>query len=82
MRVHMFDRVCEAVDIEHRASKLSHPWTNDQVECMNRTIKEATAIRAASSRGSIPSVESFRNTYGELCKTKRAGALVAGRLQQ
>ena len=32
-------------DIEHRLTKIKHPWTNGQVERMNRTIKEATVKR-------------------------------------
>ena len=31
--------------IEHRLTKVNHPWTNGQVERMNRTIKEATIRR-------------------------------------
>jgi transposase InsO family protein len=31
--------------IEHRLTKPNHPWTNGQVERMNRTIKEATCKR-------------------------------------
>ena len=31
--------------IEHRLTKPKHPWTNGQVERMNRTIKEATVKR-------------------------------------
>ena len=31
--------------IEHRLTKANHPWTNGQVERMNRTIKEATIRR-------------------------------------
>jgi len=37
-----FDRVCMAHDIDHRRTKIKHPWTNGQVERMNRTLKEAT----------------------------------------
>ena len=37
--------ICEANDIEHRLTKPNHPWTNGQVERMNRTIKEATVKR-------------------------------------
>lgn len=40
-----FDMICEANDIEHRLAKPNHPWTNGQVESMNRTIKEATVKR-------------------------------------
>ena len=38
----LFDMICEANDIEHRLTKPNHPWTNGQVERMNRTIKDAT----------------------------------------
>ena len=40
-----FDLICEANGIEHRLTKPNHPWTNGQVEPMNRTIKEATVKR-------------------------------------
>jgi transposase InsO family protein len=42
---HVFDRVCGEHGIEHRLTKVSHPWTNGQVERMNRTLKEATVKR-------------------------------------
>lgn len=41
----MFDMRCEENGIEHRLTKIKHPWTNGQVERMNRTIKEATVKR-------------------------------------
>jgi len=44
-RVHMFDMVCQANGIEHRLTKPYHPWTNGQVERMNRTLKDATVKR-------------------------------------
>ncbi len=44
-RLHGFDRVCHEHDIEHRPTKPNHPWTNGQVERMNRTLKEATVRR-------------------------------------
>lgn len=43
--VHIFDRVCHENEIEHRLTKIAHPWTNGQVERMNRTLKEATVKR-------------------------------------
>lgn len=42
---HMFAMRCRENGIEHRFTKINHPWTNGQVERMNRTIKEATVQR-------------------------------------
>ena len=42
---HIFDRTCREHQIDHRLTKVKHPWTNGQVERMNRTIKEATVKR-------------------------------------
>ena len=41
----MFDSICAQHGIEHRLTKPNHPWTNGQVERMNRTLKEATVYR-------------------------------------
>lgn len=40
-----FELVCARNDIVHRLTKPNHPWTNGQVERMNRTLKEATIRR-------------------------------------
>ena len=42
---HMFALRCREHGIEHRFTKINHPWTNGQVERMNRTIKDATVKR-------------------------------------
>ena len=42
---HTFDMRCRENGIEHRLTKIKHPWTNGQVERMNRTIKDATVKR-------------------------------------
>ncbi len=42
LRGHPFQRACLRNGIEHRLTQPNHPWTNGQVERMNRTIKEAT----------------------------------------
>ena len=39
---YIFDRVCQEYGIDHWLIKTNHPWTNGQVERMNRTLKEAT----------------------------------------
>lgn len=44
-RAHAFEYACAKNDIEHRTTKARHPWTNGQVERMNRTLKEATVRR-------------------------------------
>jgi len=44
-RCHSFELACAQNDIDHRLTKPNHPWTNGQVERMNRTIKEATVRR-------------------------------------
>jgi transposase InsO family protein len=44
-RAHAFELACAKADIDHRLTKPNHPWTNGQVERMNRTLKEATVRR-------------------------------------
>ena len=42
---HGFELVCAQNGIDHRLTRPNHPWTNGQVERMNRTLKEATVRR-------------------------------------
>ena len=42
---HLFDCLCHKYRIDHRLTKVTHPWTNGQVERMNRTLKDATVKR-------------------------------------
>ncbi len=44
-RAHAFEYACAQNHIDHRLTKPRHPWTNGQVERMNRTLKEATVKR-------------------------------------
>jgi len=44
-RCHSCALACAQNDINHRLTKPRHPWTNGQVERMNRTIKDATVKR-------------------------------------
>ena len=43
--VHAFAHACEQHGIEHRLTKPRCPWTNGQVERMNRSLKDATVRR-------------------------------------
>ena len=54
-RAHAFEYACAHNDIDHRMTKTKHPWTNGQVERMNRTIKDATVKRY------------FYETHDQLC---------------
>ena len=44
-RAHAFELACARAGIDHRTTQPRHPWTNGQVERMNRTIKDATVKR-------------------------------------
>ena len=44
-RAHAFEYACAVANIDHRLTKPKHPWTNGQVERMNRTLKDATVRR-------------------------------------
>jgi len=44
-RAHAFELACAQNDVDHRLTKPRHPWTNGQVERMNRTLKDATVRR-------------------------------------
>jgi transposase-like protein len=41
-KVHPFDEACRDKGIEHRLTLVKHPWTNGQVEAINKKIKENT----------------------------------------
>lgn len=41
-KIHPFDVICEAHNIEHRLTQFRHPWTNGQVEVTNKILKQYT----------------------------------------
>jgi transposase InsO family protein len=64
-RAHAFELACARNDIDHRLTKPKHPWTNGQVERMNRTIKEATVQRFyyESHQQLVQHLEDFVKAY-------------------
>ena len=44
-RCHAFELACAHNGIDHRLTRPNHPWTNGQVERMNRTLEEGTVRR-------------------------------------
>ncbi len=58
--------------IGHRRTKINHPWTNGQVERMNRTIKEATVKRyhykPHAELGN--NIDAFIAAYSYACRLK------------
>lgn len=59
-RAHSFELACTDYSIDHRLTKPNHPWTNGQVERMNRTIRRppfaptTTSITISSDNTSAP----------------------------
>ena len=51
---HVFDRACRANGVEHRLTRANHPWTNGQVERMDRALKSATVKRPPPPRHARP----------------------------
>ena len=74
---HIFDRVCKENGIEHRLTLPAHPWTNGQVERMNKTIKEATVHRYYyDSQTSLQEhLQAFINAYNFAKRLKSLNGL-------
>ena len=72
-----FDMICAANEIEHRLTKPNHPWTNGQVERMNRTIKDATVKRYHyDSHDQLRShLSDFLNAYNYVRRLKTLSGL-------
>ena len=82
-RLHMFDRICREHGIEHRLTKPNHPWTNGQVERMNRTLKEATVRRYhyETHQQLREHLEAFLNAYNFAKRLKTLRGLTRAHLQ-
>lgn len=61
----IFGRGCQAHGIEPRLTPINHPWTNGQVERMNRTLKDATVKRyhSTSHEQLKTHLDDFLNAY-------------------
>ena len=60
-----FRWICHRHGIEHRLTKPFHPWTNGQVERMNRTIKQANtkAFHYASLKQLLEHIKGYLWAY-------------------
>jgi transposase InsO family protein len=76
-RAHAFELACARNNIDHRLTKPNHPWTNGQVERMNRTIKEATvrAYHYASHDQLRQHLSAFLNAYNFAKRLKTLAGL-------
>ena len=72
-----FDMICTANEIEHRLIQPNHPWTNRQVERINRTIKDATVKRYHyDSHDQLRShLSDFLNAYNYARRLKKFSGL-------
>ena len=69
---HIFDQICQTHNITHRLTQVAHPWTNGQVERMNKTLKEATVKKYyyETSQQLKEHLEKFVNAYNFAKKLK------------
>ena len=76
-RLHRFDRICREHQIKHRLTRPKHPWTNGQVERMNRTLKDATVRRYhyATHQQLSQHLAAFLNAYNFAKRLKTLGGL-------
>lgn len=74
---HMFDMRCQERGIEHRLTKPNHPWTNGQVERMNRKIKDAT-VKTLPLRRLRPAASSPHACSSTLTTTRAGSRSSAG----
>ncbi len=74
---HAFDRACRENEVEHRLTKVKHPWTEGQLERMNRTIKEASVKRFPNdTQDQIqPHLSDFLDAYKHARRLKTLSAL-------
>jgi transposase InsO family protein len=71
--IHMFALRCRENGIQHRFTKVNHPWTHSQVEQLNRTIKEgrssATTTTVMNNLSVISITSSALFNFGRRLKT-------------
>ncbi len=76
-----FDRACRRHGIEHRLTKPNHPWTNGQVERMNRTIRkpryEPITTMTTPSCASTSPPSSMPTTWPSVSKLSLASLLIS-----
>jgi transposase InsO family protein len=56
-KLHKFDEICHNNGIEHRLTKFRSPWTNGQVEIMNKMLKKLPS--GSSSTKTLMNIKSI-----------------------
>lgn len=61
----LFDLICEWMEIEHRTTKVKHPWTNGQAEIMVKIVKAHTVKvhRYQEISEAIKDLKRFQDTH-------------------
>ena len=74
---HPVGQLCDEWGIAQRFTKPAHPWTNGQVERMNRTVKEATSKRSHyETRAQLNThLQTFLQVYNFAKRLKRLHGL-------
>lgn len=68
----LFEAICTVAGIDHRKTKVAHPWTNGLAERMVRTAKEHTtkAHHYKNVVEAITDIKQFQNYHNHCCKLK------------
>ena len=71
----IFDHVCTAHGTAHRFAQSGHPWTNGQVACLNRPLKEAAVQRHhyQTTHELNEHLQTFLLSYNHAKRLKAAG---------
>lgn len=76
-KAHPFELALKEMRIEHRCTKVKHPWTNGRVERLNRTMKAATINRTRyeSAKAMVEDLHNWNIQYNLHTKLRTLGGI-------